>query len=469
MNLPIMLILDRESGKYHAVPAFQGAPGTSIESITIDEKNHLIVTLTDGTTKDAGELPSGGAGGAVISVNEKTGEVVLTAEDVGARPDDWMPSAEDVGADPAGTAQKLIDALEIPENLADLTEDADHRTVTDKEKQEWSGKEEAGTAQKLVDALDIPVKTSDLENDSGFITEDDIPDAPVTSVCGKTGAVDLSSEDVGADPAGTAKSLVDALDIPNVPDWALAPNRPTYTYSDVGADQVGAAGTAVAEHNVDEAAHNDIRLFIQETNNRLNTFMNSEDIDLDQAAEFVAYMKANRSLIESITTAKISYEDIVNNLTTNVSNKPLSAAQGVALKALIDGIKIPTNVSEFTNDMEYYNASNPPPYPVTSVNGRTGALKLGAADIGADTTGTAETIMEAHLEDEFPHYVYDVAFNAIGNIIETLLAGYEEIPALKDVIPTTTSDLKNDSGYLDSSEVNMLIAGAIGNAIGGEY
>ena len=28
--------------------------------------------------------------------------------------------------------------------------------------------------------------------------------------------------------------------------------------------------------------------------------------------------------------------DIVDNLTTNVSNKPLSAAQGVALKALID-------------------------------------------------------------------------------------------------------------------------------------
>ena len=33
--------------------------------------------------------------------------------------------------------------------------------------------------------------------------------------------------------------------------------------------------------------------------------------------------------------------DIIDNLTTNVTNKPLSAAQGVALKALIDAITVP--------------------------------------------------------------------------------------------------------------------------------
>lgn len=36
----------------------------------------------------------------VTSVNGKTGEVVLTAADVGARPNDWMPTAEQVGARP---------------------------------------------------------------------------------------------------------------------------------------------------------------------------------------------------------------------------------------------------------------------------------------------------------------------------------------------------------------------------------
>lgn len=38
----------------------------------------------------------------ISSVNNKTGEVVLTAEDVGARPNTWMPTPADIGAAPAG-------------------------------------------------------------------------------------------------------------------------------------------------------------------------------------------------------------------------------------------------------------------------------------------------------------------------------------------------------------------------------
>ena len=32
--------------------------GVSIETVEIDDNNHLICTLSDGTTQDAGELPS---------------------------------------------------------------------------------------------------------------------------------------------------------------------------------------------------------------------------------------------------------------------------------------------------------------------------------------------------------------------------------------------------------------------------
>lgn len=55
-------------------------------------------------------------------------------------------------------------------------------------------------------------------------------------------------------------------------------------------------------------------------------------------SELVAYIKSNRSLIESVTTSKVNVSDIVNDLTTNISNKPLSAAQGVAIKSLIDSL-----------------------------------------------------------------------------------------------------------------------------------
>ena len=47
----------------------------------------------------------------------------------------------------------------------------------------------------------IPSKTSDLTNDSGFITASQVPSAPVQSVNTKTGAVVLSASDVGAMPS----------------------------------------------------------------------------------------------------------------------------------------------------------------------------------------------------------------------------------------------------------------------------
>lgn len=176
---------------------------------------------------------------------------------------------------------------------------------------------------------------------------------------------------------------------PTVPAWAKAATKPTYTASEVGAlpadtviptvpTKVSAftndagyltehqslaglatetyANTAVSNHNTNTSAHNDIRLLIEGLTTRLNTLADSDDNTLDQMSEVVAYIKSNKSLIEDVTTNKVNVADIINNLTTNVSNKPLSAAQGVALKALIDAITVPTKVSELTNDSGYLSS-----------------------------------------------------------------------------------------------------------------
>ena len=171
----------------------------------------------------------------------------------------------------------------------------------------------------------IPTKLSDFENDEGFITE-----APVKSVNGKTGAVNLSASDVNA-----------------LPDTYTPPDQ---TAEQVGADPKGTADSTVSAHNTSNTSHNDIRLLISGLTTRLNTLANSTDEDLDQLSEIVAYIKSNKSLIDSITTSKVSVSDIINNLTTEVSNKPLSAAQGVALKALIDAITVPTKLSQLSGD-----------------------------------------------------------------------------------------------------------------------
>ncbi len=99
----------------------------------------------------------------------------------------------------------------------------------------------------------------------------------------------------------------------------------------------------VSAHNTGTDTHSDIRVLIQGLTDRLNALADSDDTTLDQLSEVVAYIKSNRSLIEAITTSKVGVADIVDNLTTNVSNKPLSAAQGVALKALINAIEVPSD------------------------------------------------------------------------------------------------------------------------------
>ena len=147
---------------------------------------------------------------------------------------------------------------------------------------------------------------------------------------------------------------------PTVPEWAKHPEKPSYTALEVGADAAGTAESKVSVHNVAIDSHNDIRLLVQGLTERLNALADSDDTTLDQMSEVVAYVKSNKSLIDAITTSKINVSDIIDNLTTNVSNKPLSAAQGVALKALIDAITVPTKLSELENDSGYAKTTDIP-------------------------------------------------------------------------------------------------------------
>ena len=99
--------------------------------------------------------------------------------------------------------------------------------------------------------------------------------------------------------------------------------------------------------------------------------------------------------IRAALQSKLDVSDIINNLTTNTDNQPLSAAQGVELKRLIDNheetdptvpawakaaskptyTKAEVGLGNVANELQY-SSSNPPPYPITSVNGKTGAVSV---------------------------------------------------------------------------------------------
>lgn len=180
---------------------------------------------------------------------------------------------------------------------------------------------------------------------------------------------------------------------PTVPDWAKAKTKPAYTATEVGADPAGTATARVSAHNTAEDSHRDIRLLIQGLTTRFNSLADSDDTTLDQLSEIVAYIKSNRKLIEAITTSKVSVGDIVNDLVTNVANKPLSAAQGVALKAMIDAITIPTalpnpNALTFTGSVSgSYDGSAP--FEVNIPSGGGGITVTNTAAVGQTVKITA--------------------------------------------------------------------------------
>lgn len=76
--------------------------------------------------------------------------------------------------------------------------------------------------------------------------EENAPSGGVTSVNGKTGAVTLTAEDVGALPANTK--------IPDVPEWAMQPTKPTYTADDVGTYSKSYIDAALGAYITDLAA-----------------------------------------------------------------------------------------------------------------------------------------------------------------------------------------------------------------------
>lgn len=219
----------------------------------------------------------------------------------------------------------------------------------------------------------VPTNVSAFSNDAGYLTQ--VPSEYITET------------ELNAKGYITGYTETD----PTVPAWAKAASKPSYTASEVGADAAGTASSAVSSHNTSTAAHNDIRELISGLTTKLNTLANSDDTTLDQMSEVVAYIKNNKSLIDGITTSKVNVADIINNLTTNVSNKPLSAAQGVAIKGLIDALQTEVNGKATSSALTSHTGSTSNPHKVT------------AAQVGADPSGTASTAVSNHNSSTTAH------------------------------------------------------------------
>ena len=116
---PSVTLTDTDSGKSMAFKLPRGltglTPSLSIgEVITGEPGTNVDVWLTGTNEKPVINLriPKGDVGSIDnLTINGKpveSGNIQITAEDVGARPENWMPSPEDVGALPTGDRPKII-------------------------------------------------------------------------------------------------------------------------------------------------------------------------------------------------------------------------------------------------------------------------------------------------------------------------------------------------------------------------
>lgn len=207
-------------------------------------------------------------------------------------------------------------------------------------------------------------------------------------------------------------------------------------------------GNKVNEHNVNNQSHNDIRLSIKGLTDRLNTLMDSEDVSLDQLSEIVTYIKNNKSLIDGITTNKLNVTDVVNNFTTNVTTKALSASMGVELKRLIDAIKIPDVAGQI-------NAHN------TSGTSHKDIRDEVAKKAGKSTTLSGYGITDGATKSELSgHNTNSSAHNDIRELVAKLTERLNTVANSSDVSLDQLSEIvayiKNNKSLIEQVTTNKL-------------
>ena len=389
-------------------------------------------------------------GGNVDSVNGKTGAVVLSAADVGALPnttvipDKTSQLDNDSGYITNSALTGYAKKTEIPTKTSELTNDSGYITNT--------------ALEPYAKTVDIPTKTSQLNNDSGYITANDVP---VKSVDGATGdvvtnAVKTTTQtltdaqkqqartNIGAGTSsfdGDYNSLTNKPTIPTktsqltndsgfitnaaLTGYAKTTDIPTKTSQlendshyitaheapvqsvnkKTGAvvltqDDVGDGTTYVRTHN---DFTNVLKTQINTNKDNIATL----DGDVEGLQTDVGTLKTN---VSSLQTALTSKQDVIVGAASTITENNL-----VADRALISNSSGKVAVSNVTStELGYLDGvtSNVQTQlnkklekaPVTSVNSKTGAVQLNASDVGAlpDTT----------------------------------------------VIPTKTSQLDNDSGFI---------------------
>lgn len=134
-------------------------------------------------------------------------------------------------------------------------------------------------------------------------------------------------------------------------------------------------------------------------------------------------------------------------------------------------INVPTKVSELTNDKGYITSA-----PVQSVNGKTGAVEITVSSIGAESVGTAYSIMSEHNSDETAHADIREVISQLSGAVETPLmltdmVGYDIAPTgvLLDRNGSETQVVSQLISVTGGEKIRLTCSARFGNSLYAVY
>ena len=267
--------------------------------------------------------------------------------------------------------------------------------------------------------------------------------APVTSVCGKTGAVTLGPSDVGADASGAAAAVTAAsIGAEPIPATAISGNLASFNGSKQVVDSAIAAANVVTEASAAAAAGNVV------------TSAGATKVVQDSGVAL-----ANIPTMASAAAAS-------GNVITSAGANKTQQDSGTALSNLV-----------LTGDTRMTNARTPTAHQSTHETGGSDVLALpDAIEFVIDGSGTAiATGMKGYLQVDFPCTIQSVTLlcDQTGSVeVDIWACSYANFappthPATGDTItasdkPTISSGVK----YTDSTLTGWTTSIAAGTILG---
>ena len=284
------------------------------------------------------------------------------------------------------------------------------------------------TDEYMENILDsIPHNTSDLYNDSGFINSETDP---------------------------------------TVPAWAKASTKPTYTASEVGALP---SDTVITDEKLKVSLTSDNNTYypiLTSNSIEAQTKLRYNGLDFVVASNGASLRIGDTSVsaprMGRLTLTKSTYFTTIEPSNNGRSNT-ITLPNKTGTVALLDDIPtVPTNISSFTNDSGYLTVSDIASvmtYKGTKANyaalpstGNTTGDVWHLIDTGAEWAWDGSAWQELGTAIDLSNYLTtsDIAAWAKASTKPTYTAA--EVGALPDTttIPSKTSDLTNDSGFLTS-------------------